>query len=335
MPALALDIGTYSIKALAGSAGKFPAITRAAEVFNTTGLAVPLDDAAIEKLANLVQSVINDNDLPKSDVRISVPETVVSTKVITIPPLTDAELASAINWQAEQHIPIPPEELSLEYQVLYRPGKNEKAPMRVLLIGLRKVVIDRFVQMFHALAIEPTLIETQMLSIVRSLQFEPADPTTLVVHMGASSMNLTVIHEGELRFVLSHLNGGQLLTKALEQTLSLDTTQSEQYKRSYGLDDGQFEGKVKEALLPATRLLVTEMKKAMQFFVNQHPQSSIQRIVLSGGTAMLPGLVQFISSEIGVEVLVAAPFAAASGEIPQNVNQPGMTVCMGLLNREI
>lgn len=335
MPALALDIGTYSIKALAGSTGKFPGITRAAEVFNTTGLAVPLDDAAIEKLANLVQSVITDNDLPKTDVRISVPETVVSTKVINIPPLTDAELASAINWQAEQHIPIPPEELALEYQVLYRPGRNEKAPMRVLLIGLRKVVIDRFVQMFHALGIEPTLIETQMLSIVRSLQFEPSDPTTLVVHIGASSMNLSVVHEGELRFVLSHLNGGQLLTKALEQTLSLDTTQSEQYKRTYGLDDGQFEGKVKEALLPATRLLVTEMKKAMQFFVNQHPQSSIQRIVLSGGTSMLPGLVQFITNEIGAEVLVAAPFAAASGEIPQTINQPGMAVCMGLLNREI
>lgn len=335
MPALALDIGTYSIKALAGTPGKNPGINRAAEIFNTTGLAVPLDDSGVEKLASLVQTLISDNDLPRSDVRLSVPETVVSTKVIAIPPLTDAELASAINWQAEQHIPIPPEELVLEYEVLYRPPKNDKAPMRVLLVGLRRVVVDRFVQMFHTLGIEPSLIETQMLSIIRSLQFEAADPTTLIAHIGASNMNLSVMHEGELKFVLSHLNGGQLLTKALEQTLSLDTTQSEQYKRSYGLDEAQFQGKVREALLPAVRLLVGEIKKAMQFFINQHPQATVKRVVLSGGTAMLPGIVQFVTSELGVEVLVAAPFASASGSIPQSINQPGMAVTMGLLNREI
>lgn len=333
MPALALDIGTYTIKALAGNPGKVPAISRAAEVFNTTGLAVPLDDAGVEKLATLVQALISDNDLPRSDVRLSVPETVVSTKVIAIPPLTDAELASAISWQAEQHIPIPPEELVLEYEVLYRPPKSEKEPMRVLLIGLRRIVVDRFVQMFHTLGIEPSLIETQMLSIIRSLQFEANDPTTLIAHMGASNMNLSVMHQGELKFVLSHLNGGQLLTKALEQTLSLDTTQSEQYKRTYGLDDAQFQGKVREALLPAVRLLVGEMKKAMQFFSNQNPQAAIARVVLSGGTAMLPGIVQFVTSELGVEVLVSAPFAAASGSIPQTINQPSMAVCMGLLNR--
>lgn len=335
MPALALDIGTYSIKAISANPGKKPDIKRIAEVFNPLGISIPIDDASQEKLVRILETTFAEYDLPRTDVRLSIPETVVSTKVIAIPPLSDAELASAINWQAEQHIPIPPEELTLEYQVLFRPQKNDKSPMRVLLVGVRKQLVERFVGMFHQLGIEPTLVETHMLSLLRSLQFDATDPTTLVANIGASSMNLCLVHQGELRFVLSQLNGGQLLTKSLEQSLGLDATQSEQYKRTYGLDPAQFQGKVSQALTPAAKVLVTEMKKAIQFFVNQNPQESVKRVVLSGGSAVLPGLVQFVTEELGTEVLVAAPFANATGTIPEQVNHPAMAVCMGLLAREV
>lgn len=334
MPAVALDIGTYSIKVVGGTPGPTPEIKRVAEVFNPTGIALPIDDATQEKLVRVIEATLNDYAMPRTDVRLALPETVVSTKVIAIPPLSDAELASAISWQAEQHIPIPPDELTLEYQVLYRPQKNEKLPMRVLLVGIRKQLVERYVGMFNQLGIEPTIVETQMLSILRSLQFEPLDPTTIVVHIGASSMYMMLIHQGELRFVLSHLNGGQLFSKALEQTLGLDATQSEQYKRTYGLEEEQFQGKVREALLPAVRVLTTEIRKAIQFFVNQNPQESVKRLVLSGGTAVMPGLVQFITDELGLEVLVIAPFANAKGDIPPDVNQPAHAVCMGLLSRD-
>lgn len=335
MPAVAIDIGSYSIKAISANPGANPEIKRIVEVFNPTGLAIPTDDSNVEKMAQLVESVFADYDLPRKDVRLAIPETVVSTKVIALPPLSDAELASAINWQAEQHIPIPPEELTLEYQVLFRPNKNDKQPMRVLLVGLRKVVIDRYVQLFHSIGVEPSVIETQLLSIMRSLQFMPEDPTTLIVHIGASSMNMAVIHQAELKFVLSHLNGGQLLTKSLEQSLNMDATQSEQYKRTYGLDVSQFQGKVREAMLPAARVLITEIKKSIQFFVNQNPQDGVKRIVLSGGSALLPGLVQFVTDETGCEVLVSAPFTNAKGSIPDGINQPSMTICMGLLSRDV
>jgi len=334
MPALALDIGTYSLKAISGKPGKKIKVERVAELSNNTGIAIPTDDAAQEKLSLLVESFINDNDLPKDDVRLAMPESVISTKVIEIPSLSDAELASAIGWQAEQHIPIPPEELSLEYQVLYRPPKGDKSPMRVLLIGARKTVVERYVGMFHELGIEPTTIETQSLATLRALQFERTDPNTLVINLGASAMDMTMVYVGEIQFVISHMNAGQLLTRSLEQGVGLATSQAEQYKRSYGLDEAQFQGKVKDALLPGVNLLIGEMKKAVQFFVNKHPKETVQRVVLSGGSAALPGLIQQITNQLGAEVLVAAPFTGINANIPESINHPSMTVCMGLLMQE-
>ena len=80
MPALALDIGTYSIKALSGKPGKSVTVEKVAEVFNTTGLALPTDDASMDKMAALIDAVINDYNLPRSDVRLALPESVVSAK---------------------------------------------------------------------------------------------------------------------------------------------------------------------------------------------------------------------------------------------------------------
>ena len=335
MPALALDIGTYTIKAISGKPGKKVAIEKVVESFNTTGIVVPTDETQTEKLVETIGNLISDHKLPNSDVRLSLPESIVSTKIINMPRLSDAELASAIGWQAEQYIPIPPEELTLEYKVLYRPSKkNHNEQMRVLLVGTRKTLIEQFIMTFNYLGIEPTLLETQILSVIRSLQFETVDPTTLIVHMGANTTTLAVIHQGELAFVFNHMSGSQTLTKALQGGIGLDAVQAEQYKRQYGLDETQFQGKVRTVLLPAVKVLTDAMQKAIRFFVNQNPTATVQRVLLSGGGIQLPNLVPHIANTLGAEVIVANPFAASTGNIPE-ANHAAMSVGIGLLNREL
>lgn len=335
MPSVAIDIGTYTIKAISAKPGPKPAIEKVVETFNNTGIVIPTDDPQTEKLVETIGNIISDHKLPNTDVRLSLPESIVTTKIIQMPRLSDAELASAIGWQAEQYIPIPPEELTLEYKVLYRPNKsNPNEQMRVLLVGTRKSLVEKFIMTFNYLGIEPTLLETQILSVVRSLQFTSEDPTTLIVHLGANTMTLAVIHNGEMAFVFNHLSGSQTLTKALQGAIGLDVEQAEQYKRQYGLDETQFQGKVREALLPAVKVLTDAIQKATRYFINQNPTASIQRVLLSGGGVQLPNLVPHMANTLGAEVLVATPFAASTGNIPE-ANHAAMSVCIGLLNREL
>lgn len=335
MSALALDIGTYTIKAISAKPGKKVEVERVVEIFNPLGVAIPGDEALSQKMIDVIDPFITDHKLPRTDVRLSLPETVVSTKLIELPVLSDAELSSAIGWQAEQHIPIPPDQLSLEYQVLYRPSKEKQNEdkMRVLLVGSHKEVIERYTNVFLSMGIEPKILETQILSVLRSLDVTVEEPPTLIVQMGASSTQMAMVYQGELRFVTSQMTGGQSLTQALEKQINLDKQQAEEYKRTYGLDPQQFEGKVRAALLPVINILTNEIKKAITFFANQNPGINAQRVLLSGGPTLLPGLVQHITQELGAEVLVAAPFSQAEGAIPEG-GHPTWTVCMGLLMRE-
>lgn len=335
MPSVAFDIGTYTIKAIHAKPGSKPLVLRTVEVFNELGISVPSDDVNVEKMTRLIDTIFTDHNLPRNDVRLALPEQVVSTKVIDIPPLTDSELASAIGWQAEQHIPIPMEELSLEYQVMSRPAHGDQnSKMQVLLVGVRKKVVENYLQAFIGAGIEPTLLETQTMANIRSLQIAPDEPTTMIVSIGATAMDIFLVSAGQLRFVFSHLNGGQLLTRTVEQAVGLDGKQAEEYKRTYGLDELQFEGKIRQALLSPLKIYLDQIKKASQFYVNQNPNDPVQRILLTGGTAQLPSLVQFVTAEMGTEVLIAAPFASSSGEIPQT-NHPAFSVCMGLIMKEL
>lgn len=331
---VAIDLGSYAVKAIQGKPGHQTQITRAFETFNPSGMNTPADEVSTEKLAELVKNLFADHSLDIGNVHLSLPESLVSTKIISIPPLSDAELASAIQWQAEQYIPIPKDELTLEYQVLYRPDRREKnTPMRVLLIGARKIVIEKYLDIFLRIGIEPTVLETQTLSLFRSLQFSVQDPPSLIVDMGASATHMAVVHQGELAFVYSYPSGGQVLSRALEQSLQLDSKQAEQYKRSYGLDATQLQGKIREILLPVLNLTLMEIQKAIQFYATQMPPNRISRLLLAGGASQLPGLVQFVTEQLGIEVLMATPFAPAVGDIPQ-ANQPAYAVAMGLLMRE-
>jgi len=334
MPATAIDIGTYAVKAVAADPGPAPHILRTVETLNPIGIAVPTDDLQTEQLSELANNVIFENKLPHTDLRISLPEAVISSKVISIPPLTDSELASAIGWQAEQHIPIPKEELSLQYKVLYRPEKKDKqTPMRVLLTGTRKALIERYVTLFTNMGIEPTFLETHMLSTLRSLGISKDEPPTMVISLGATNMDVMVVANGEIQFVFSHTGVGALLTKTLQQTLNIDAQQAEQYKRQAGLDASQMESKVREALMPTISNLMAEIQKAQRYFSNQSPQTTLQQLVLTGGSTQLPGLVDQLKETLGLEVLLSAPFATATGEVPQ-ANHQAFAVCMGLLMRE-
>ncbi len=334
MNAVAIDIGTYSLKAVhAKGASNAPQIQKVIEAPNHLGLTVPLDEVSKEKMAQQVDTLFSDHSLPTGDVRLALPESLVSTKVISIPVLSDSELASAITWQAEQHIPIPKEDLTLEYQVLYRPDRGEKdTPMRVLLIGARTSMVEKYISVFNSQGIEPTYLETQTISLMRVARVTPTDPVTMLVQFGFSTLDCSIIRGGELSFVFSYPNGGILFNRALEGTLQLPIAQAEEYKRTYGLDPQYFEGRVQAALQPVLQSFVEQLQKAAHFYSQQYPQEKVQRILLSGGSAQLPGLVPFLASTMGIEVLLIQPFANLQGTLPQT-NHSTFSVSVGLLER--
>ena len=109
---------------------------------------------------------------------------------------------------------------------------------------------------------------------------------------------------------------------------------TQEYKINYGLDQTQMEGKLFQIISPIIDNLIIDLQKIIRFFTQNHPEQKIKRIVLSGGPAQMKGLVEKISKTLNLEVVQAAPFAKAKGQLPET-NQLSFSVCMGLIARKL
>lgn len=333
------DLGSSSLKVLeVAKEGERLKAVQAFEYTNPFGMMIPQDEVQLKQLAGMIKQVLSEHKIQTTSLRTAIPESLISTKIVSTPPLSDAELASAIDWLAEQHIAIPLEEVNVEYEVLYRPDQSKKEEnMRVMLIGVPKTVIASQLHFFELLEIEPVIMETQVVAMVRSILSEQM-PTTLVVNMGASTTDLVIVHEKEIVFVYSFGNGGRLLTRSIERGLNLTTDQAEEYKKSYGIDPALLEGKLATILDPVMRLFVTEIQKALQYFTGQFGTLQVQRIMFAGGGAQLVGLVPYFAKQFTQEIVVANPFEhlVADTKTPLPTDRAAsFAIATGLVMRDV
>jgi len=99
--------------------------------------------------------------------------------------------------------------------------------------------------------------------------------------------------------------GGNQLTADIQNRYGMSAEEAENAKRSGGLPD-DFES---EVLRPFMENLSMEVQRALQFFFTSTQFSSVDHILLAGGSAVIPGLDEIVNTRTQVNTLVANPFA--------------------------
>ncbi len=265
----------------------------------------PID---LGKISDAVRDCVKASKIETNRCVVSLIESQVVTRLIQLPHLTEKELGAAINWEAEQYIPLPIKDVNLKYKVVSKPQdstSNEK--IDVLLIASPKRVIDKYLNIMRNAGLAIEAVETESLALVRSLTLSD-DPATVIVSFGALSTELVIAYSGNVLFTRSVATGGVNLTRALMAEFNLTITQAEEYKQSYGILEDKLSGKVAAVIKPILDILISEITKAVEF-AHEHVQDSpIWRIIICGGGAYLPGLSEFLTSRTSLEVSAADPW---------------------------
>ncbi|MCM8787810.1 MAG: pilus assembly protein PilM, partial [Candidatus Omnitrophica bacterium] len=203
-----LDIGSYSIKLVEGEKkGKEWRLVTFGEAKTPVDINsdAPKDKVALsETIKKLCQSC----RVTTKNVVFSLSETEVFSQVIELPYFNDAELATAINFEAEQYIPVPLDEVQLEYLVLKRPPKGSSEKMEVLLVGAKKRILEKKVEILEAAGLIPKAAETETLALIRCLE-KSNKGVYFVVDLGFRSTDLMIVLDGVLKFVRTIPSGGE------------------------------------------------------------------------------------------------------------------------------
>jgi len=303
-----LDIGTHSIKAvqLSGSFSE-PALVAAGQIKTPPTNSDPNSEEATETLANAVRTLCKEAKTNKNKANVSLPESQIFTRVVEMPVLSDKEMHNAIAWEAEQYVPIPISEVKLDWQVLGKAETTGKA--EVLLVAAPVTLIKRYLDILKKAGLATFGLETEITAVARALvQRVEGSPTTMLVSIGASTTDLSIVRDGKITLTRSIATGGSALARGVAQELGFELDQATEYMKTYGLDPNSLEGKVMQAIKPIFDVIVNEIRRVIAYYMTKHPSFPVKRMIVTGGTAKLPGLVIYLAEALGLEVQMGNPW---------------------------
>lgn len=339
---LGLDIGGTNIRAVVlAHDNKPPKLVSFGKVASPQPGINSDSDIDLDQLSQTIKVLVTEIKSPTKDVVVSLPEAHIFTRVIyDLPYLTNDELSHAIRFAAEEFVPMPIADVNLNYQVLFRsPQKGPNSRTVVLVIATPKELINKYLKVLSDADLKPVAVETELIAASRALVgYTTYSPTTMIIQLNNNTTDFAIVSDGLILLTRSIATGSMALTRSVGQAFGFEIPQAEEYKKVYGLNEHQLEGKLFQVLRPIIDIILSETRKVIQSFETQNPNNPIKRVVLSGGGASLPGLVIYLANALGLEVQEGDPWQSVQKD-PQlstklTSEAAGYTVAVGLASWE-
>ncbi len=301
-----------------------------------------------DALAEALKDFFAKHSLPKKGVRLGIANNRIGVRTFEIAGVNDPkQLANAIRFRAQETLPIPIDEAVLDYQVLGEGvGEDGQPTKRVLLVVAYRELIDRYVDACKKAGISLVGIDLEAFALLRALQAPQdgvgtdATAALVVVAIGHERSTFAVSDGRVCEFTRVLEWGGSALNVAIARAIEAAPSEVEDTKRALSLMDEMVPEaisadqakKAREAMRRAIQTFARELVSSLQYYQNQPGSLGIGEIVLTGGTAHLPGLAGELERLIGVHVRVGDPLARM--KVSKKVGQPeqigSLAVAIGL-----
>ncbi|MFZ5593013.1 MAG: pilus assembly protein PilM [Pseudomonadota bacterium] len=297
--------------------------------------------ADIEAVGAAINRVVKRAGTRTKNAAVAVAGSAVITKVISMPAsLSEDEIASQIEVEADQYIPYPLEEVNLDFVVL-GPSAKKSDTVDVLLAASRSENVEVRVAAaelggltIKVVDVEAYALEAAMSILDSQLPDSGVGKTIAVVDIGATMTTLTVLDNNRIIYTREQVFGGKQLTEEIQQRYGLSYEEAGLAKKQGGLPDNY----ATDVLQPFKDAMVQQVSRSLQFFFSSSHYNSVDHVILAGGCAAIPGVDELIEAKIGTNTSVANPFMSMtlSPKVnPQALSSdaPAMMIACGLALR--
>ena len=307
-----LDIGSSAVKAveLKASGKGYKVIAFGAESVPPDSI---VDGAIIDgaAVAEAIRRLFDSRKIQTSDVAASLSGNAVIVKRITLPLMTEAELAESIYWEAEQYIPFDIQDVNLDYQILDAgDALAGKSTMDVLLVAAKKEKIADYTGVIAQAGRSAVVVDVDAFALQNAFEvnygIEPGQVVVLL-NAGASATNINILQGDQSVFTRDISIGGNAYTEALQKELNLPYEQADQLKRGEPVDGVTFED-ARPVLRAVSENVMLEIQKTFDFFKATASSDRIDRIVVSGGASRAEGFLEILSERFDAPVEMFDPF---------------------------
>ncbi|NIR28553.1 MAG: pilus assembly protein PilM [Gammaproteobacteria bacterium] len=343
-PVVGVDISSTAVKLLelSRSGDRYKVESHAVEPLPPNSV-VEKNITEVEAVGEAIRRAVKRSGTKTKSSALAVAGSAVITKVIPMPAdLSEDEMENQIQLEADQYIPYSLEEVNLDFEVV---GPSESDPDRVdvLLAASRSENVDVRVAAAEIGGLTAKIVDVEAFALenafnllAQQLPGGGMDETIALVDIGATMTTLSVLSDLKIIYAREQVFGGKQLTEEIQRRYGLTYEEAGLAKRQGGLPENY----VSEVLNPFKESMAQQVNRSLQFFYSSSQYAQVDRIVLAGGCASIPGAAEVISEKTGTEVIIADPFANMSiaskvrADILAN-DAPSLMIACGLAMRSV
>src|SRR5207237_707827 len=304
-----LDVGSSSIKAVELKRGR-DGIEVAHLGLEPLAPDIVVDSMIVDSgtVSTAISKLFTDNEIKSKAVATAVSGDSVIVKKISLPSMSDAELAETIEKEAAQHIPFDLADVNLDFQIL---SEDEgQSHMDVLLVAVKKDKILNYTNVLSMAGKTPAIVDIDALALQNCYEFnyEPSpNQVVALLNLGASVMNINIVKGTTPLFPRDVSVGGHQYTDSLQKELDLSFDDAESLKLGHKVGTVSEDAKT-PILQQVTEIIVLEIQKTFDFFRASSAGEHIEKIYLAGGSAKVPGLVEALRQGFSLTAESVNPF---------------------------
>ncbi len=234
----------------------------------------------------------------------------VISKRIQVPVGSMEEIEDQVLWESEQYIPFDIDQTSIDFHVI---GENKGGGADVLIAAAKHNVIEKFKGLVEETGLTVKIVDLSQYALanafihVHKSELDGAKASVILIDFGSQTTNIVVFRQSEIVFTRELNVGGHALSEEIQRSMGLSYEEAEDLKR--GADpEGNLPEEIVDIIDSNMSTFLIEIKKTLNFYMTATGEDTFQRCYITGGTSQVPGLLESLENEFGVEVLHFNPF---------------------------
>lgn len=314
---LGLDIGTSAVKMLELSAGGKSGYRVERYVIQPLPKGAMVDGNVIDfdAVVGAIEEAKKELRSSAHNVAMALPTAAVINKRIVMPAgLRDEEMESQVESASAQYIPFAMDEVSLDFQII-GPSLGNEEEVDVYVCASKRERVDEYVAVAEGAGLKATVVTEDTLALLGAYEFareaypnNASGEIVMLAEVASANTRINILRDDNIIYSRDQDIGGEQLTNDIVAHYGMSFEEAEEAKLSGNLPDGY----KNEVLAPYLDSLGMEISRALQFFFTSTQYSRINRIVLCGGGAVVPGIADAVAQRTNVETSIANPFVNMS-----------------------
>jgi len=289
-------------------------------------------------LAGAIRDLMRARGIRQAPMMVVLSGQAVFPRFVKLPAVARDTLMKMVQYEVEQNVPFPLNEIVWDHQFV---GDDSSGEQSVMIVAAKTESVREVTDSVAAAGFEPEVVDVAAMAIYNTLRFNHADlgGCTVVLDIGARSTNLIFLEDDRVGVTYSRCISnvaGNAITQELAKSLGITPAEAEALKCKRGFvslggvhqsEDAEAEN-ISRVIRNVMTRLHAEVSRSINFYRSQQGGSAPSRLILTGGTSLLPYLDQFFQEKLGVVVEYLNPFVNVPIGARVNREQVGVDAFM-------